>query len=82
MPKKSTNRPTKGCEAPDFPEWLPAAEPQWTWDWRHQIYIYEKLAAVTRGDSKRLMIFLPPRHSKSETVTVRSELNLAPASER
>ena len=46
-------------------------EPLWTWDWRHQLFIYKKLAAVTSGEQKRLMIFLPPRHSKSETVTVR-----------
>ena len=70
-PKKKNARRKRQRELPDFPAWLTATEPQWTWGWRHQLFIYEKLAAVTSGETKRLMIFLPPRHSKSETVTVR-----------
>ena len=31
----------------------------------------ERLDAVTRGECKRLMLFLPPRHGKSEMTTVR-----------
>jgi len=54
-----------------FPDWLPRVTPQWQWDWPHQIYLYNALQRVTDGLCKRLMIFLPPRHSKSETVTVR-----------
>ena len=54
-----------------FEEWLPQVTPQWTWDWPHQKYLYEALQRVTDGTCKRLMIFMPPRHSKSETVTVR-----------
>jgi hypothetical protein len=69
-PEKTRKQP-KQCEIPDFPKWLGLTEKQWIWDWRHQLIIYEKLAAVTSGEQKRLMIFLPPRHSKSETVTVR-----------
>lgn len=60
-----------GYDALDFPEWLPAVTPQWIWNWRHQKYLYEALGRVTDGTSKRLMIFMPPRHTKSETVTVR-----------
>ncbi len=45
--------------------------PTWTWDWPHQLLIYHKLRMITEGTAKRLMIFMPPRHSKSETVTVR-----------
>lgn len=45
--------------------------PTWTWDWPHQLLIYRKLQRITHGQSRRLMIFMPPRHSKSETVTVR-----------
>jgi predicted phage terminase large subunit-like protein len=41
------------------------------WDERHQRYIYEHLRRVTGGTCKRLMIFMPPRHGKSELVTVR-----------
>jgi predicted phage terminase large subunit-like protein len=42
-----------------------------TWNLKHQKLIYKYLAAVTSGDCKRLMIFLPPRHGKSELVTAR-----------
>jgi len=45
--------------------------PLWRWNWRHQRFLYEKLHRVTTGKCKRLMIFMPPRHAKSETVTVR-----------
>ena len=34
-------------------------------------YIRAKLDRVTRGEIDRLMLFLPPRHGKSELVTVR-----------
>lgn len=54
----------------DFDVWLTEVMPHWKWSWAHQLLIYEKLKAITDGSSKRLMIFMPPRHSKSETVTV------------
>ncbi len=60
-----------GLNALSFPEWLPKVTPYFTWTWRHQLYLYEALERVTRGETKRLMIFMPPRHTKSETVTVR-----------
>lgn len=37
----------------------------------HHQLIVEKLEAVERGDIDRLMIFMPPRHGKSELVSVR-----------
>lgn len=60
-----------GLNRIDFPEWLPQVTPQWSWGWKHQLMLYRKLQDVTDGITKRLMIFMPPRHSKSETVTVR-----------
>jgi predicted phage terminase large subunit-like protein len=36
---------------------------------KHTLYMCEKLQAVERGEIKRLMIFMPPRHSKSQTVS-------------
>lgn len=60
-----------GLNAQDFPEWLPQVTPQWTWNWPHQKLLYRYLDQITMGATKRLMIFMPPRHSKSETVTVR-----------
>jgi predicted phage terminase large subunit-like protein len=55
----------------DFPQWLGEVSPEWRWDWRHLRLIQEKLAGVTRGELTRLMIFLPPRHGKTELVTIR-----------
>jgi predicted phage terminase large subunit-like protein len=64
--------PTASCQVPtDFKAWLKAIAPTMTWDWKYQQLIYEKLNDVTTGKTKRLMIFLPPRHGKSELVTVR-----------
>jgi predicted phage terminase large subunit-like protein len=54
-----------------FPSWLKETFPEWKWNWKYQRYLYERLDRVTKGRSKRLMIFMPPRHGKSETVTVR-----------
>lgn len=58
-------------ELPDFHAWLRSQMPNWTWDWPHQLLIYNHLERITSGKTNRLMIFMPPRHSKSETVTVR-----------
>ena len=44
--------------------------PTYTVGGMHQL-ICEKLEAVERGDIKRLMIFTPPRHGKSELVSKR-----------
>jgi hypothetical protein len=51
--------------------WLKRISPTMTWDWEYQKIIYRELERVTRGECKRLMIFLPPRHGKSELVTNR-----------
>jgi predicted phage terminase large subunit-like protein len=56
---------------PDFADWLPLVTPEWTWDWDYQEYIQERLRWVTNRKIKRLMINIPPRHGKSEMVTVR-----------
>ncbi|MDI1243173.1 MAG: terminase family protein [bacterium] len=68
--------PTRGRDADDsapsdFHSWLKRVSPNMTWDWRHQQVIIEQLNKVSAGDCKRLMIFLPPRHGKSELVSVR-----------
>ncbi|MGD9563275.1 MAG: phage terminase large subunit [Pyrinomonadaceae bacterium] len=54
-----------------FEAWLKQVSPELTWDWKYQKYIYKFLQRVTDGTCKRLMIFMPPRHGKSELVTVR-----------
>lgn len=55
----------------DFPEWLKEVTPTFRWDWPYLQHIYQHLNSVTIGDTKRLMLFLPPRHGKSECVTIR-----------
>ncbi len=55
----------------EFPRWLKRSFPEWKWNWKYQRYLYERLERVTGGKCRRLMIFMPPRHGKSETVTVR-----------
>ncbi len=44
--------------------------PAWDWTPRHIELMAKKLEAVERGGIKRLMIFLPPRSSKSENSTI------------
>ncbi len=55
----------------DFKDWLIRNWPGMKWEFKHQVYIYKHLKRITDGDCKRLMIFMPPRHGKSELVTVR-----------
>ena len=64
--KKQRNR-----DRHTFERWLSSSFPEWKWAWRYQRHIYQHLADVTSGKCKRLMIFMPPRHGKSEMVTVR-----------
>ncbi|MBK9215110.1 MAG: phage terminase large subunit [Chloracidobacterium sp.] len=54
----------------DLPTWLEAIRPRWKWRWKFQLYVYNELDKLTTARSDRLMIFMPPRHGKSELVTV------------
>lgn len=54
-----------------FKFWLRWASPEMEWNWKFQEHIYRKLLEIKRDDCKRLMLFLPPRHGKSELVTIR-----------
>ena len=58
------------AEIRELRKWLQSVSPKMRWDWVHLRYLYRKLADVTTGRTKRLMIFMPPRHGKSELVTV------------
>lgn len=44
--------------------------PQLQWDWPHLAHTRRYLERVTAGEILRLMIFEPPRHGKSEMVTI------------
>lgn len=54
-----------------FDLWLEQVNPNWHWDWWHLVYTRQFLDQVTTGDISRLMILEPPRHGKTEMVTVR-----------
>ena len=54
-----------------FGLWLQQQQPQWRWDWNYLVHIRQKLALITSGQLKRLALFLPPRHGKSQQTTVR-----------
>ncbi len=54
-----------------FSNWLKKVSPHLTWTWKYQQHVYRQLERVANGECKRLMIFMPPRHGKSELVTVR-----------
>ncbi len=52
-------------------EWLCAVTPSYRWDWPYLIYLRRELEMVTDGQTKRLMVMMPPRHGKTALVTVR-----------
>lgn len=54
-----------------FFHWLKETTPHFKWNWAYQRFLYERLHSITTGRARRLIILLPPRHGKSEMVTVR-----------
>jgi predicted phage terminase large subunit-like protein len=61
----------KGADSKDFQGWLKSAFPKWIWTWKYQEHIQQHLDNLIPGESRQLMLFIPPRHGKSEMVTVR-----------
>lgn len=56
-----------------FFEYLPCVSPKtWSFDAPHIRLICDHIDAMRRNEFDRLAIFMPPRHSKSETCTVRA----------
>jgi len=54
-----------------FDRWLCAVTPRYHWDWPHLVLTRQYLDQVTNGEIDRLMVFEPPRHGKSQMLTVR-----------
>lgn len=52
-----------------FRDWLRDVRPTYNYDWPYMRYLISKLEAVERGELKRLMVFMPPRHGKSALST-------------
>lgn len=56
----------------DYVKFLTQTSPStFSFHYKHIQYISEILMKVYRGEIKRLIVNLPPRHSKSETITMR-----------
>ena len=51
--------------------WLRAVTPAYKWGWYYLKYLMDKLDQITSGETRRLMIMMPPRHGKTALVTVR-----------
>lgn len=55
----------------DFEAWLPIVTPSFIWNWLFQQFIIAEIKNVITGRIDRLLLSVPPRHGKSELVTVR-----------
>lgn len=75
LPKVNTGafsfREKRAIGAPLFGAWLHEVTPTFSWNAPHLLHLQAQLDRVTRGEIDRLMLFLPPRHGKSECATVR-----------
>lgn len=54
-----------------FLPWCAQETSHFTWNWSWQLMIEKRLNKITNGEIDKLMLFLPPRSGKSETVTIR-----------
>lgn len=63
--------PARTETVPPFRDWLAQVSPSWTWDYPYLRHIQGYLDRVTEGSLRRLMLFLPPRHGKTEMTTIR-----------
>lgn len=63
--------PAASRQVPAFDDWLPIVSPSYNWQWRYLQYAREQLDRVTRGEIKRLIIEMPPRHGKTDLATIR-----------
>lgn len=56
---------------PAFDAWLGEVSPRFEWDALHLVHIREHLDGISAGELRKLMIFCPPRHGKSQLATIR-----------
>lgn len=50
--------------------WLKRVTPTHDWDAPHLLLLQQKLEAIDRGELKRLIVSMPPRHGKSELLSI------------
>lgn len=58
-------------DVPEFGQWLKKVTPAFSWDWKHLLVVRHALGRILDGSLKKLMIFMPPRHGKSNLATIR-----------
>jgi predicted phage terminase large subunit-like protein len=58
-------------DVPEFGEWLKIVTPAFKWDWPHLLLIRKRVGQIFDGSLKKLMVFMPPRHGKSNAITIR-----------
>ena len=56
---------------PIFKNWIKDASPEMNWSWVHLIFIFDQIQDFLKSDKTGLILTVPPRHGKSEGVTVR-----------
>ena len=71
LEREQRRRHRQSASAPPFTSWLAEVTPAYTWDWPHLVHIRQHLDQITSGAITKLMIFVPPRHGKSELTTIR-----------
>jgi len=54
-----------------FGPWCAEVTPRYNWTWPHLVRLTQELDRITRGENDRLIVLMPPRHGKTECVTVR-----------
>ncbi|HEX9439569.1 MAG TPA: hypothetical protein VF909_07805 [Roseiflexaceae bacterium] len=69
-PPRAQRRAVSRARHTPFQDWLGAVTPTYTWDWDHLVCIQPQLARVSSGEIQKLMLFVPPRHGKSEMTTM------------
>lgn len=59
-----------------FREWNERHTPYYRWDWPHLVKLQQVTDDLANGVIKRLIIQMPPRHGKSECITIRGPVYL------
>ncbi|MEI7771350.1 MAG: terminase family protein [Chloroflexales bacterium] len=69
--REQRRRRREKLRATPLQDWLKEVTPTFNWEWPHLVYIQNQLNRITSGEITKLMIFVPPRHGKSELATIR-----------
>ncbi len=65
-----TKTPETDDKFKSYGDWLRATAPELEWEWDHLRFIRERLAEVTNGECRKLILSAPPQHGKSTAITV------------